>query len=168
MDRRRRVFVTVGTTSFDKLIKTVSDAATLQILRERMYTDITMQIGRGLFEPVTTANDSNMKLEYFRYKDSIAEDIQHADLVISHAGAGSCMEVLAASKPLVVVINEDLMDNHQLELAHQLYNDGHVLYSTCRDLPMTLQKMDLTCLTPFPPGEPKKFAEFLDQCMGFS
>jgi len=42
------------------------------------------------------------------------------------------MEVLAATKPLVVVINEDLMDNHQLELAQQLYNDGHALYSTCR------------------------------------
>jgi len=51
-----------------------------------MYTDITMQIGRGQFEPVNTADDSNMKLDYFRYKDSIAEDIQHADLVISHAG----------------------------------------------------------------------------------
>jgi len=47
-------------------------------------------------------------------------------------GAGSCMETLAANKPLLVVINEDLMDNHQLELAQQLYNDGHVLYSTCR------------------------------------
>jgi len=42
------------------------------------------------------------------------------------------MEVLAGHKPLVVVINEDLMDNHQLELAQQLHNDGHVLYSTCR------------------------------------
>jgi len=31
MDKRRRVFVTVGTTSFDKLIKTVSDSTTLQV-----------------------------------------------------------------------------------------------------------------------------------------
>jgi len=31
MDRRRRVFVTVGTTSFDKLIQTVSDSTTLQV-----------------------------------------------------------------------------------------------------------------------------------------
>lgn len=168
MDRRRRVFVTVGTTSFDKLIQTVSDITTLQILRERQYTDIMMQIGRGQFEPVNTAQDFDMKVDYFRYKDSLADDIHHADLVISHAGAGSCMEVLAANKPLLVVINEDLMDNHQLELAQQLYNDGHVLYSKCCDLLMTLQQMDLTSLRPFPPGQPRKFADFLDQCMGFS
>ena len=48
-----------------------------------------MQIGRGQFEPVNTAHDSKMKLDYFRYKGSIAEDIQHADLVISHAGIAS-------------------------------------------------------------------------------
>jgi len=45
-----------------------------------------MQIGRGQFEPVSAAQNSCMKLDYFRYKDSIAEDIQNADLVISHAG----------------------------------------------------------------------------------
>jgi len=58
--------------------------------------------------------------------------INYDDNTLCVKGAGSCMEVLAAKKPLVVVINEDLMDNHQLELAQQLYNDGHVLYSTCR------------------------------------
>ena len=47
-------------------------------------------------------------------------------------GAGSCLEVLEAGKPLVVVVNEKLMDNHQIELAQQLYNDGHLLYCTCR------------------------------------
>ena len=37
MDRLGRVFVTVGTTSFDKLIQTVSDASTLQV--KGCYTD---------------------------------------------------------------------------------------------------------------------------------
>lgn len=168
MERRRRVFVTVGTTSFDKLIQTMSDASTLRILNEGHYTDITMQIGRGQFEPVNISDSCDMKMDYFRYKDSLEEDILHADLVVSHAGAGTCMEVLAARKPLIVVINEDLMDNHQLELAQQLYNDGHVLYCRCCDLPVTLLEMDLSCLRPFPSAQPRKFAEFLDKCMGFS
>jgi len=45
-----------------------------------------MQIGRGQFEPVSTAHDSGMKVDYFRYKDSLEDDIRCADLVISHAG----------------------------------------------------------------------------------
>lgn len=47
-------------------------------------------------------------------------------------GAGSCLEVLGAGKPLLVVVNDKLMDNHQLELAKKLQADGHLLYCTCR------------------------------------
>lgn len=50
----------------------------------------------------------------------------------SPVGAGSCLETLEKGKPLLVVINEKLMDNHQLELAKQLHRDGHVLYCNCR------------------------------------
>jgi len=56
------------------------------VLEERKYTDVIIQIGLGQFEPVNAAQDSNVKVDYFRYKDSIAEDIHIADLVISHAG----------------------------------------------------------------------------------
>jgi len=51
---------------------------------------------------------------------------------VSPAGAGSCLETLEKGKPLVVVINEKLMNNHQLELAKQLHRDGHVLCCNCR------------------------------------
>lgn len=47
-------------------------------------------------------------------------------------GAGSCLETLEKGKPLIVVINDKLMDNHQLELAKQLHRDGCVLYCNCR------------------------------------
>ncbi|KFQ01869.1 Putative bifunctional UDP-N-acetylglucosamine transferase and deubiquitinase ALG13, partial [Leptosomus discolor] len=67
----------------------------------------------------------------FRFKDSLAQDLERADLVISHAGAGSCLETLEKGKPLIVVINEKLMDNHQLELAKQLHRGGHVLCCNC-------------------------------------
>lgn len=49
-------------------------------------------------------------------------------------GAGSVLETLQAGKPLIVVINDLLMDNHQLELASQLAEDGHLYYATCRSV----------------------------------
>jgi UDP-N-acetylglucosamine transferase subunit ALG13 len=33
--------------------------------------------------------------------------------VVSHAGAGSVFEALGGRRPLLVVVNETLMDNHQ-------------------------------------------------------
>ncbi|KFQ30936.1 UDP-N-acetylglucosamine transferase subunit ALG13, partial [Merops nubicus] len=103
----------------------------------------------------------------FRFKDSLAEDLRRADLVISHAGAGSCLETLEEGRPLIVVINEKLMNNHQLELAKRLHRDGHVLCCNCSTLVETLQSMDLSTLKPFPPGQPEKFSLFLDQVFGF-
>uniref|UniRef100_A0ABI7VUV9 UDP-N-acetylglucosamine transferase subunit ALG13 n=1 Tax=Felis catus TaxID=9685 RepID=A0ABI7VUV9_FELCA len=100
------------------------------------------------------------------YKDSLKEDLEKADLVISHAGAGSCLETLENRKPLVVVINEKLMNNHQLELAKQLHKDGHLFYCTCSTLPGLLQSMDLSTLKCFPPGQPEKFSAFLDKVVG--
>ncbi|XP_053555295.1 UDP-N-acetylglucosamine transferase subunit ALG13 homolog isoform X1 [Bombina bombina] len=160
------VFVTVGTTSFDDLISCVSAEHNITIFRKLGYNRLVLQIGRGDVEPkpFTTAN---FTLDVFRYKDSLAEDIRNADLVISHAGAGSCLETLGDGKPLIVVINENLMSNHQLELAQQLHRDGHLYYCTCRTLGDTLQTMDLSALKEFPPGHPENFAAFLDKVVGF-
>uniref|UniRef100_A0A8B9Q289 UDP-N-acetylglucosamine transferase subunit ALG13 n=2 Tax=Palaeognathae TaxID=8783 RepID=A0A8B9Q289_APTOW len=137
-----------------------------QVLQSRGYCKLVLQIGRGAQEPAPLSTPAFV-LEAFRFKDSLAEDLQRADLVISHAGAGSCLETLEEGKPLIVVINEKLMNNHQLELAKQLHRDGHVLYCNCSTLVETLQSMDLSTLKPFPPGQPEKFALFLDKAVGF-
>ncbi|XP_054551579.1 putative bifunctional UDP-N-acetylglucosamine transferase and deubiquitinase ALG13 isoform X4 [Talpa occidentalis] len=124
------VFVTVGTTSFDDLIARISAHDSLQIIQSLGYNRLVLQIGRGNVVPESFSTES-FTLDVYRYKDSLKEDIQKADLVISHAGAGSCLETLENRKPLVVVINEKLMNNHQLELAKQLHKDGHLFYCTC-------------------------------------
>ncbi|XP_052529543.1 putative bifunctional UDP-N-acetylglucosamine transferase and deubiquitinase ALG13 [Tympanuchus pallidicinctus] len=174
LDRRRSVlspamksvFVTVGTTSFDELIAAVSSPAAEEVLRSRGCRQLVLQIGRGALQPAPQHGPAFVR-EVFRFKESLTEDLRSADLVISHAGAGSCLETLEEGKPLLVVINEKLMDNHQLELARQLHKDGHVLYCNCSTLVETLQSMDLSALKPFPPGQPEKFALFLDKVAGF-
>ncbi|XP_036933926.1 UDP-N-acetylglucosamine transferase subunit ALG13 homolog [Acanthopagrus latus] len=161
----KTVFVTVGTTSFDELIERVTTSEAVQALKARGYERLVLQVGRGSLLP-DADSCPHVRLEAFRFKDSIAEDIKQADLVISHAGAGSCMETLGAGRPLLVVVNDKLMDNHQLELARQLHMDSHLLYCTCSTLTETLRTMDLSVLKPFIPGQPKHFANFLDKALG--
>ena len=43
------------------------------------------------------------------------------------AGSGSIFEALTVGKPLVVVPNPRLMDNHQVELGDQLAAMGHLV-----------------------------------------
>ncbi|KAM9470033.1 UDP-N-acetylglucosamine transferase subunit ALG13 isoform 2-T2 [Clarias gariepinus] len=161
----KTVFVTVGTTSFNDLIVGLTSHEVTEALKLRGYTDVVLQVGRGSYIP-DAHSCPGLRLEAFRFKESIAENIQRADLVISHAGAGSCLEVLGAGKPLLVIINDKLMDNHQLELAKQLHADGHLLYCTC-SLAETLRDMDLSTLMPFQRGQPENFAKFLDKAVGF-
>ncbi|XP_065545963.1 putative bifunctional UDP-N-acetylglucosamine transferase and deubiquitinase ALG13 [Lathamus discolor] len=163
----RSALVTVGTTSFDDLVAAVCSPAALQVLQSLGYEKLVLQVGRcALDRALLGSPDVAVEVEAFRYKESLAEDLRRADLVISHAGAGSCLEALEKGKPLIVVINEKLMNNHQLELAKQLHKDGHVLYCNCSTLVETLQSMELRTLKPFPPGQPEKFALFLDQVFG--
>ncbi|KAL6480257.1 hypothetical protein MHYP_G00112900 [Metynnis hypsauchen] len=147
----KTVFVTVGSTCFDDLIASMTSDEVVKALVDRGYTDVVLQVGRGSFVP-DPQSCPGLRLEAFRFKESIAENIQLADLVISHAGAGSCLEALGAGKPLLVVVNDKLMDNHQLELAKQLQVDSHLLYCTCSTLPQTLRDMDLSALLPFQRG----------------
>lgn len=93
--------------------------------------------------------------------------MQSADLVISHAGAGSVLEALENRKHLIVVINDLLMDNHQVELARQLYKDEHLYYCSCQELLHTIQTMDLTKLKPFVNDKSANIASFVDNIMGF-
>ncbi|XP_043348047.1 UDP-N-acetylglucosamine transferase subunit ALG13 homolog [Dermochelys coriacea] len=162
----KSAFVTVGTTSFEELIAAVTAPETLQVLRSRGYGRLVLQVGGGAAAPAPFRTAA-FTLDAFRFKESLAEDLEAADLVISHAGAGTCLETLEKGKPLLVVVNEKLMNNHQLELARQLYRDGHLFYCTCSTLLESLKSIDLSTLKPFPPGQPEEFAAFLDRVIGF-
>ncbi|XKL59507.1 hypothetical protein PGB90_000523 [Kerria lacca] len=141
------VFVTVGTTKFDKLIHTIINEKTLKILKKRGCKSLTIQIGNGTIIPVIY--DSEISLKYYRYKDSICSDIFKADLIISHAGAGTCIDVLEYKKPLITVINDDLMHNHQTELACKLSEEGYCICCTSNELLMVTDSKDQSSAVSF-------------------
>jgi len=158
----------VGTTKFDSLIREITSRDALETLSNLGFSDMVLQIGRGEFKPShVTDTEATPKVSYYRLKDSIAEDIALADLIISHAGAGSIMDSLGAGKPVLVVINAELMGNHQTELAEKLAQDGHLHYCGVSSLVESLQSLDFQNLKPFLPGQPQKFVEHLDRILGF-
>lgn len=195
MKDKRSIFVTVGTTLFDPLIETVSSPRFLDIISSRSYGDVTVQYGKGdetLLPPLPSSSSSTTKRDSFendaesarfhsyRFKSSLEEDMSSADLIISHAGAGSIMEGLsncrlssAKTTKLVVVVNSRLMNNHQQELAGALARRGHLI---CLPEPEHLldervwrDEIDEWEALPFPEGDGgKDFALLVDSCLGFS
>lgn len=161
--REKRVFVTVGTTKFEKLIETVSRDDILNTLSSLGYKEVLFQTGHGKHEEKKHAS---LKLSYSTFFEDFQAEIIKSDLVISHAGAGTCLEVLHLHKPLLVVINDDLMDNHQEELAEQLQKDEYLYYCTCDGLKEALEK-DFKVLKRYPKPNTHTFNNYINKCMGF-
>ncbi|CAH9087471.1 unnamed protein product [Cuscuta epithymum] len=167
-DKKRVVFVTVGTTCFDALVKAVDSPQARNELFKKGFTDIIIQIGRGNYVPSKRAMENGSPtLEYFTFSSSIAEYLKSASLVISHAGSGSIFETLRLGKPLIVVVNEDLMDNHQSELAEELAERKHLFCARPHTLYQTIADMSIETLVPYQPGDAKPVAELISRHLGF-
>lgn len=164
----RNIFVTVGTTEFTELISTVLSEPILDQLIKLGCENLLLQIGRGR-QPSDKEiiARSEINIDYYRLKPSILDDINTSDLIISHAGAGSCIEILNANKPLIVVVNDTLMNNHQAELAEQLSSDGYLYYCTPLTLATTLDEFDHEKLRKYEKGNVKQFVKHLNNFMGF-
>lgn len=164
-----RVFVTVGTTLFDALVKEVDSQECKQVLASHGYSSLLIQLGRGSFLPTKSdGEDGSLKVDYFTFAPNLADYISSSGLVISHAGSGSIFETLRAKKPLVVVVNDLLMDNHQRELAEELADKKYLLCASPSSLVHVLRSMDLQSLVPYPPSTPFALVNTLDAFLGFS
>lgn len=161
------IFVTVGTTQFNALISEICTEDVYNVLKKLGCKTLTIQHGKGKVNARRLEDFKDIYVKTYELKSTIAKDVAQADLVISHAGAGSCIEVLRAGKPLLVVVNDQLADNHQVELAEQLCKDGYLFYCTPRHLPQALLSFDASKLKKYEDGHVKDFVQYLDQFMGF-
>jgi UDP-N-acetylglucosamine transferase subunit ALG13 len=116
------IFVTVGSTDFDALVRAVDElAAPGGLLAGRQ---VEMQIGEGRYTPAHAS--------YFRFAPSLEPYLERAELVIAHGGLGTAVEAMSRGRRLLAVANPDRYDDHQQDLLGALEQDGHLLW--CRDL----------------------------------
>ena len=151
--------MTVGTTEFDALVAAATAPPFLARLEALGFAWLRLQVGRGAAPPDTD------RTTWFRFAPTITEEMRAADVVISHAGAGSVLEALELGKRLVVCVNDALMDNHQAELANALEARGHVVVSTVDDVADALQRVVATRPAPYERGDAAPFRALVDNEM---
>jgi UDP-N-acetylglucosamine transferase subunit ALG13 len=92
---------------------------------------------RFLNDSQGAVNHFILLIRWYRFKPSLKNDMERANLILCHAGAGTLLEALSLSHPsdttssthrvINAVINTELMDNHQSELAEELEKRNHIL-----------------------------------------
>jgi beta-1,4-N-acetylglucosaminyltransferase len=130
------IFVTVGTTDFDALVRRMDELA------PGLGEEVVCQIGKGACVP--------RHCRSFRYAPSLEEELRRARLVVSHGGLGTMMEAIRLGKPLVGVSNPDRRDLHQDDLLGTLEAGDHIVW--CRnlgDLAGDLARVPTTKFVPF-------------------
>ncbi len=97
--------------------------------------------------------------ETYDYKlaDDFKKDLRKADLVIGHAGAGTLLDVMNYEKRFIAVVNDELMDNHQIELAYVMSEDKYVFKSSPHELAKTIAEADWASLNRYPNASPEIF-----------
>ncbi len=189
-----KLFITVGTTEFDELIKQLDSVVFVDSVKSLGYSEVRVQIGRSKFdcEGLQYLQKNNqyckeINVDIYRYKDSLLSDMQTADVIIGHAGAGTVLDVLVScQKPMIIVVNDTLQGNHQNELANALqsmnaasnyaYNNFSVctvstvieslqqlttsLYGNNRNTHSTF--IPVSAIAEFPINDSQRFADYMD------
>lgn len=113
-----KILVTVGSTSYDSLIKAVDTEFPPSDF------DVTIQKAEGAYVPKNHL--------VFNYIDDISNKYKDYDVVITHAGAGSVFELLELQVNCVVVPNIERSDSHQQDIAKFIENNRYAV--VCSDL----------------------------------
>ncbi|BEI79533.1 hypothetical protein CcaverHIS002_0100620 [Cutaneotrichosporon cavernicola] len=167
----KTLLVTVGSTQFADLSDAALAESALDAFRAAGIDTLIVQLG---FAPIPdhiaavvgreggSGQVGGVKVKVMRYTGSPGEMdalMKSSDGVVSHAGSGSILAALRMPRPLLVVPNDAVMDDHQQELADALKAGG--------DLVSGVQELFGAQHKVFPPARPDRFAAILDETAGF-
>ena len=126
----KQILVTVGTTKFENLIKAIDDEKFYEMIINNKFTKLIIQKGYGEYIPKNYKKYENkISIQISEILNNFENIIKSSELIISHGGAGIILESLKNKRKIIVCVNDELMDNHQIELANSLHENGYVYYS---------------------------------------
>jgi beta-1,4-N-acetylglucosaminyltransferase len=130
------IFVTVGSTDFDPLIKKMDELA------PELGSEVVMQIGLGQYIPKTG--------RHFRFAPSLDPYLAQAELIVGHGGLGTIVEALEQGRKLVCVVNPTTYDRHQEHLLRLFAAQNHLIWcQKLDDLAQAIRRARETQLTPY-------------------
>lgn len=161
-----KVFVTSGAiVPFKQLIESSLDSNILDQFVANGFDELEIQYGQGenIFNKALKQRN-DIKITGIAFTNDINKHIESSDLIISHAGTGSILDAVRAYKPLIVMVNTTLMDNHQLDIATQFAQYGYLLVTepTTSDLKSTIEKASAYPFRKIPPANSKQMAQIID------
>ncbi|GAA5971133.1 hypothetical protein JCM11641_004157 [Rhodosporidiobolus odoratus] len=194
----RTAVCTVGSTSFQPLVDAILSPDVLADLPSLGVSTVLVQVGNGTLPSGWRLGDQTseqgLHVEIVQFAPDIEDRVGRADLVVSHAGAGSILSFLrplplsiplspsrSGSPPvqprrqLVLVPNSTLMDSHQLDLADEMRKKGWAVVCEQPDkLAGALEQLatearvehDLPAPS-YPPLQQDKVQRILDDVLGF-
>lgn len=116
----KSIFITVGTTPFDELIK---------------FCDENIDISK--FEVLAQVSSSAIykpkNIESIDFTNNVQELYNNTDIIISHAGAGSVYNLLELNKKIIFVPNFTMKDNHQKDICRFIKDNNYATVIDIRD-----------------------------------
>ena len=129
----KQILVTDGTTKFEKLSKAIDNEKFYEMIINKGFKKIIIQKGYGEYIPSNYKKyESKIAIQISEILNNFENIIKSSELIISHGGAGIILESLKNKRKVIVCVNDELMDNHQIELATSLHENGYVYY--CKNL----------------------------------
>ncbi|MFA5125908.1 MAG: glycosyltransferase [archaeon] len=130
---KKKLFFTVGSTyPLDRLIKQADELNT-----NKKY-EVFAQIGESTFAP------KNIKWTKFMDYEEMVKKIEWANIIVSHAGAGTIIECISKNKKLILFPRlkkyGEAVDDHQLEICKAFKEKYEINYFTGNDLKSVLEK----------------------------
>lgn len=117
------IFVILGTQ--DKTFPRLLEAVEKQIVKGNIKDKVIAQVGSTKFE------SDKMKIVDFMSVEEFNDNIEKADIIITHAGVGTILTALKKNKKIIVAARlkkyGEHVNDHQLQIVEKFSDEGYVI-----------------------------------------